>query len=116
MKRTCGRLLAGTMAAILIASPLICAAESPSAPGELETVQGGPYRLKVRVFLGQRLSEHPVLLVVLHGDLGTDYINLFASQAADQRDIVAVALLRPGYSDKQGDVSDGIKGLATGDV
>lgn len=84
MKRTRGRLLAGTMSAILIAIPLICAAESPSATGQLETVQGGPYRLKVRVFPGQRLSAHP-------------------------------AILRPGYSDKQGDVSDGIRGLTTGD-
>ena len=70
----------------------------------------------MHVFESKRLSEHPVLLVVLRGDLGTDYINLFASQAARDRDVVAVALLGPGYSDKQGNVSDGSKGLTTGDI
>jgi pimeloyl-ACP methyl ester carboxylesterase len=79
-------------------------------------VKGGSYRLRVHVFESKRLSEHPVLLVVLRGDLGTDYIKLFASQAARDRDVVAVALLGPGYSDKQGNVSDGSKGLTTGDI
>ena len=92
------------------------ASESSSATLTSQTVKGGSYRLRVHVFESKRLSEHPVLLVVLRGDLGTDYINLFASQAARDRDVVAVALLGPGYSDKQGNVSDGSKGLTTGDI
>lgn len=112
MNRICSRLLALT-AAIMISTPPICAAAS--AHGKLETLQGGPYRLQARIFLGRPLSEHPVLLVVLHGDLATDYAYSFASRAAERRDVIAAAILRPGYSDSQGDVSEGIKGLTTGD-
>jgi pimeloyl-ACP methyl ester carboxylesterase len=105
------------LAAALIACPLTFAvvSESSSSTQALQTVQGGSYRLRMHVFQGKRLSEHPVLLVVLHGDLGTDYINSFAWQAAGDGDVVAVALLRPGYSDKPGNISEGSKGLTTGD-
>jgi pimeloyl-ACP methyl ester carboxylesterase len=105
------------LTAALLAYPpsFAVVSESSSSTQALQTVQGGSYRLRVHVFQGEQLSEHPVLLVVLHGDLGTDYINLFASQAARNRDVVAVTLLRPGYSDRQGNISEGSKGLATGD-
>jgi pimeloyl-ACP methyl ester carboxylesterase len=110
------RMLAGMTAAALVAG-VVGAAQStrPSTMLQAQTVQGGPYQLRGHVFQGKGVSEHPVLLVVLHGDLGTDYINNFAEQAADDRDVVAVALLRPGYSDKHGDVSDGSKGQTNGD-
>ncbi|MFQ6023208.1 MAG: alpha/beta hydrolase [Acidiferrobacterales bacterium] len=88
-------------------------------PDEQSWVQGGAYRLKTSVFKSQEISEKPVLVVVLHGDAPfhkPDYQNAFAATvAANNRDVVAVGLLRPGYTDPQGNTSDGERGQATGD-
>jgi predicted esterase len=81
---------------------------------ESSWVQGGAYRLRVSLNTGARASHNPVLLVVLHGDLGTGQ-DAFAASAAADRDVVAVGILRPGYTDAQGNTSDGQKGLTTGD-
>ena len=81
---------------------------------ESSWVQGGAYRLRISVNTGGRASHNPVLLVVLHGDLGTGQ-DAFAAKAAADRDVVAVGILRPGYTDAQGNTSDGQKGLTTGD-
>jgi pimeloyl-ACP methyl ester carboxylesterase len=65
------------------------------------------------------MGADPVLVVVLHGDAPfsrPDYQNTFAAKvAATHRDVVAVGLLRPGYTDPQGNTSDGERGLTTGD-
>jgi pimeloyl-ACP methyl ester carboxylesterase len=88
-------------------------------PTEQSWVQGGGYRLHVSVSTSQRISATPVLLVVLHGDAPVtkpDYQNTFAAEvAAANEDVVAVGLLRPGYTDPQGNRSDGERGLTTGD-
>lgn len=81
---------------------------------EITWVQGGGYRLKSTINTGARASHNPVLLVVLHGDLGTGQ-DEFAANAAVNQDVIAVGLLRPGYTDAQGNTSDGQKGLTTGD-
>ena len=36
--------------------------------GEQTWIQGGPYRLGIRTFESEELSEKPVLMVVIHGD------------------------------------------------
>jgi pimeloyl-ACP methyl ester carboxylesterase len=91
-----------------------------SAPvSEPGWVTGGPYRLKAAVFQSAAVSAAPVLVVVLHGDAPfnkPDYQNTFAARvAATQQDVVAVALLRPGYTDPQGNTSDGVRGVTNGD-
>ncbi len=88
-------------------------------PGELSWVQGGPYRLRISTFVSEGKSESPILVVVVHGDAPfnePDYQYEFAANvAATHRDVVAVGLLRPGYTDPQGNRSDGERGQATGD-
>ena len=99
-------------------------------------VAGG--RLKSEVYTTPRRSEHPLLVVVLHGDLYNptpSYQYAFAqalthgfdAPALPERvrarfagalridDIVAVGILRPGYTDNAGDRSAGRRGDARGD-
>jgi pimeloyl-ACP methyl ester carboxylesterase len=82
-------------------------------------VQGGPYRLRVSAFASEEKSESPILVVVIHGDAPfnePDYQYVFAAKvAATHRDVVAVGLLRPGYTDPQGNRSGGERGQAAGD-
>ena len=82
-------------------------------------VQGGPYRLKTSVYRSSGLSPNPVLVVVLHGDAPfnkPDYQDTFAAKvAAAYSDVIAAAILQPGYTDPQGNTSEGDRGLATGD-
>jgi predicted esterase len=92
-------------------------------------------RLKAEAFSSPQLSEHPVLLIVLHGDLfdpTPSYQYAFAqlvTQGANApalpertranlanwrliQDVVGVGILRPGYTDNKGDRSDGDMGNA----
>jgi pimeloyl-ACP methyl ester carboxylesterase len=89
------------------------------SPSEPSWVPGGAYRLQTSVFRSTQIGAEPVLVVVLHGDAPfsrPDYQNTFAANvAATQRDVVAVGPLRPGYSDPQGNTSEGERGLTTGD-
>jgi pimeloyl-ACP methyl ester carboxylesterase len=89
-----------------------------SAPATL-WVQGGPYRLKTAVFHSAHSSSTPTLVVVLHGDSPfgkPDYQDTFAAKvAAAYQDVAVAAILRPGYIDPQGNVSDGVRGETTGD-
>jgi pimeloyl-ACP methyl ester carboxylesterase len=89
------------------------------SPSESSWVPGGAYRLKTRVFRSAQIGAEPVLVVVLHGDAPFSrpgYQNTFAATVAvTHRDVVAVGLLRPGYTDPQGNTSDGAWGLTTGD-
>jgi pimeloyl-ACP methyl ester carboxylesterase len=86
---------------------------------EQSWVQGGPYRLRMSAFFSEEKSETPILVVVVHGDAPfnePDYQYEFAANvAATHRDVVAVGLLRPGYTDPQGNRSDGERGQASGD-
>jgi poly(3-hydroxybutyrate) depolymerase len=90
------------------------------APGKSETiwVQGGPFRLRAYMAVGDSVGARPVLLVVLHGDAPwtkPDYHDTLAARTARHRDVVAVGLLRPGYTDPRGNTSDGVRGETTGD-
>lgn len=113
----CSRIFVTLGVACLAACFAGAAAVKPSerpVASQSAWVQGGAYRLRVSVNTGGRASHKPVLLVVLHGDLGTGQ-DAFAANAAADRDVVAVGILRPGYTDAQGNTSDGQKGLTTGD-
>jgi predicted esterase len=84
-------------------------------------VKGGSYNLFVRAYTSSSLKEYPVLVVVLHGDapppeIHPNYQNIFASKIAKiNKHVVAVALLRPGYTDPDGNHSEGDRGRLNGD-
>ncbi len=82
-------------------------------------VQGGPFRLRLRPFVSEEISASPILIVVIHGDSPfnePEYQYVFAAKVASTyRDVVAVGLLRPGYTDLQGNRSEGERGESVGD-
>jgi predicted esterase len=75
-------------------------------------------RIKSKIYENARLSQHPILVVVVHGDSPDGpptYQYRFAEKAAAAiSDAVVAAVLRPGYSDGE-DSSDGMRGFTTGD-
>ena len=97
--------------------------EATVPAGETVWVHANGLRLKTKIYRSARLSAHPVLVVVLHGDLlgvraipPTTYHYVFAQQASTRMDDLVVAgLLRPGYRDDSGERSQGEQGLTTGD-
>jgi pimeloyl-ACP methyl ester carboxylesterase len=94
---------------------------SPS--GEELWLKANGLRLKGRIYRSAQISAHPLLIVVLHGDLlgvravpASTYHYMFAkAEAAKMDDVVIVAMLRPGYRDETGEYSEGAQGLTTGD-
>lgn len=130
--------------AIALCGILLACGSGPDADsifgrgGEAQWIDVSGGRLKTEVYSSPRLSAHPVLVVVLHGDLFNptpSYQYAFA-QALTQgfdapempervrarlgvrphvEDVVAAGLLRPGYADNAGDRSDGNRGDAGGD-
>jgi pimeloyl-ACP methyl ester carboxylesterase len=74
-------------------------------------------RIKARVYPGAHLTVRPVLVVWLHGDLGpgSEPYELTQQIAGFSDNVVAAAILRPGYDDAEGDRSAGRKGRAIGD-
>ncbi|WP_299532672.1 alpha/beta fold hydrolase [Ulvibacterium sp.] len=61
----------------------------------------------------------PVMVLVLHGDApfnNPSYQYLIAKKIAEENtNVVAVGILRPGYTDNKGNRSEGERGEATGD-
>ena len=94
--------------------------------GEGMWLQANDLRVKATIYKSAKVSAHPILIVVLHGDLlepGSpashslpSYHYMFARKAAGQMDdVVVAALVRPGYADYLGDQSTGRRGMRTGD-
>jgi len=117
-------------AAILALLPLLvssgCTRAASKDPPAAQTLwlQTKEGKLKTSVYKSAaQLSSHPVLVVVLHGDLlgfraipPSTYHYVFADQATRKiDDVVVAAVLRPGYRDATGERSDGNAGMATGD-
>src|SRR5262245_52035949 len=116
--RTTTAFLAAAVLTINVLAP--AAAQNRSlARHDTTWLKGGDYRLRVKTFRSATLSAHPILLVVLHGDAPRsrpDYHDVFASRAAAANsDVVAAAILRPGYTDPEGHQSEGVRGETTGD-
>ncbi|PJJ52900.1 alpha/beta hydrolase [Hymenobacter chitinivorans] len=88
-------------------------------PDTLEWVGQKTQRLHLRAFRSPKLTSRPTLVVILHGDAPfrpPEYQYTLARQlAATYPNVVAVGLLRPGYTDAQGQQSAGTRGEATGD-
>lgn len=111
----------------IVALALLGACHSSAAPppapaaasAETLSLLANGLHLKTNVYRGARLSDHPRLVIVLHGDAPFEppsYQYAFARRAAAQLDdVVAAAILRPGYTDDTGARSDGERGETTGD-
>ena len=80
-------------------------------------VRGGQDCLHMRVYRGAAPVENPDLIVVLHGDLGgPGYMYAAARMLAQASDsVIAVGMLRPGYTDDDGNRSSGVGGRWVGD-
>ena len=96
-------------ALLIIATPAV---QVPRV--EKEWLGAAGQRTRAALFRSTEAGRSPILVVVLHGDLGL--ANVLAINAASKiHGIVVAALVRPGYTDGDGDTSDGVKGNATGD-
>lgn len=92
-------------------------AEDAGEPGRCATGDGrewlraGKLCLGIETFGNDNVSPRPQLVVMIHGDSSkggpVDYFYPIAQQVSAEPDVVAVALLRPGYTDRAGKVSDG---------
>lgn len=104
-------------------APSVAAQPDTSLSKEVMWIKAKGLRLKTSIFRSAKLSDHPVLVVVLHGDLlgvwsipKSTYHYAFARQAAMKMDnLIVAAILRPGYRDSTGQQSEGDRGEATGD-
>ncbi|GIL40972.1 alpha/beta hydrolase [Roseiterribacter gracilis] len=109
----------GLAAALVLLGLTSSAHAQDGPPGETIWLKGATHRLKARAYRSPASSDHPQLVVVLHGDSpfrNPSYQYLFARRAAASNvDVVAVGLLRPGYTDGDGETSDGERGRTTGD-
>jgi pimeloyl-ACP methyl ester carboxylesterase len=88
--------------------------------GGTTVLVGAPgHRVAGRVYICGTPSSSTPLVVVLHGDapyVNPKYQYYFASHLADAVPGTRVAaLLRPGYADPYGDISDGDRGFAVGE-
>lgn len=114
-------MLSKTAQALIVALSLAAgsAAAQPAAPPPEKTVwvdiPAG--KLKTKVYQSAKLSDRPVLVVLVHGDIPDPRQGLFEvarSLAGANDNVVAAGLLRPGYSDGR-DTSSGEMGRAIGD-
>jgi hypothetical protein len=106
------------LATILTAQP---AGDPPAA--ETLWLEGNKIKLKTTIYKSSKLNAHLTLIVVLHGDLlgfrelpASTYHYVFADEVTRKLgDVVAAAVLRPGYRDHSGERSEGELGRAIGD-
>lgn len=71
--------------------------------------------LRAETYGAQRPSSVATVIVVLHGDASADHYQFAETAARAIPGSVAVALLRPGYTDAAGRQSPGVRGNGTGD-
>ena len=120
MRKLLPRLCIAATGPLLVAFSLAALARSPRDDdgGKTELLETPGGRLVGRTFESSSAGAHPLLIVVLHGDAPfnkPDYQYVFAKRAASQGEVVAAAILRPGYSDPLGNTSAGERGQTTGD-
>lgn len=75
---------------------------------------------KIRTFKSKQLSKKPILLVALHGDTAPWDFSIaqyrFAEHVANEnKNVISVGMLRPGYKDSEKRTSDGVQGEGIGD-
>jgi pimeloyl-ACP methyl ester carboxylesterase len=126
-----------TLACLLVLAGTACSRDPyvRGTGGDIRWIDVPQGQLKTKIYGTGSHSENPVLVVALHGDGGKgpprpSYQYAVAQAIAegfdkpeipeDLRhlrfdDVVAAGILRPGYTDKDGDQSDGRMGNRTGD-
>jgi dienelactone hydrolase len=116
-------------AAVALSSGAACAQEGPPPAevlakanwfrtGETVWIDAPDGKVKTRVYQSAKRSGHPVLVVLVHGDIpnpGQGLYELADALARISDNVVAAGLLRPGYRDAQGDTLAGKMGFAIGD-
>lgn len=74
---------------------------------------------KISTYKSEHLTDKPILLIALHGDSpfnNPGYQYVFAKKVAEENNnIIAVGMLRPGYTDNEDRQSSGDRGDAVGD-
>lgn len=117
------------LALFLTFASAACAQQGPPPPevlvkahwfqtGETVWIDAPDGKVKTRVYQSGKVSMHPVLLVLVHGDIpnpGQGLYEVAEAMARISDNVVAAGLLRPGYKDAQGDTSAGKMGVAIGD-
>jgi len=85
----------------------------------LNEILAGNNCTKIKTYKSAVVTDKPLLIVVLHGDAPFNkpgYQYRFAKLVANKNsNVIAVGMLRPGYTDPSGRTSDGVKGDAIGD-
>lgn len=118
------RIVLAVVAAAVIGASALALANKPASPlpawrrdGQVVWTDAPDGRVKARVYSSARLSADPVLVVWLHGDLGpgSELYETAQQIAALSDNVAAAGVLRPGYTDAEGDTSAGRKGRAIGD-
>jgi predicted esterase len=108
-------MLAGKYISVLLMMVVMAQGQT----GQTEWIGGASERVKAEIFRSADAGAAPVLVVVLHGDapfVKPSYQYVFAANAVKNlHGVVVAALLRPGYTDKEGDTSDGDRGNTTAD-
>ncbi len=126
-----------TLACLLVLAGTACSRDPyvRGIGGDIRWMDVPQGQLKTKIYGTGSHSENPVLVVVLHGDGGKgpprpSYQYAVAQAIAEGfdkpeipeglrhlrfDDVVAAGILRPGYTDKDGDQSDGRLGNRTGD-
>ncbi len=137
---TLKRFLCALACLLLLASTACSQNPQGRDTGDVRWMDVPQGQLKTKVYATGSLSDSPVLVVVIHGDGGRGTprpslqyaIAQMIAEGFDKPDIpeefrrslgpplrfddvVAAGLLRPGYTDKEGDRSDGRLGNRTGD-
>jgi pimeloyl-ACP methyl ester carboxylesterase len=100
--------------------PALAQSNSQNNDGsETRWINAASGRVKVRIYRGKNLTSRPRLVLVIHGDFPdpppSDQYAFARGFAGNNEDVVAVGLLRPGYTDPDGDRSAGKLGEITGD-
>ena len=130
-----------TLACLLVLAGTACSRDSyvRGIGGDIRWMDVPQGQLKTEIYGTGSHSENPVLVVLLHGDGGSgrppSYQYAVAQAIAEGfdkpempeglrqsmgpplrfDDVIAAGILRPGYTDKDGDQSDGRLGNRTGD-
>jgi pimeloyl-ACP methyl ester carboxylesterase len=122
-----------TLACLLVLAGTACSRDTyvRGIGGDIRWMDVPQGQLKIKIYGTGSHSENPVLVVVLHGDglgrLPRPGIQYAIAQAIAEGfeseglrhlrfdDVVAAGILRPGYTDPDGDQSDGRMGTRTGD-
>ena len=99
----------------------LCIAVSSQAKNQniLDEVLVNQISTKIRTVKSNNVSKKPILLIALHGDApfnNPSYQYGFVKKVANKiNNLIAIGMLRPGYTDGRNRTSDGIKGDAIGD-